>query len=63
MKLELKKILIEAARLNASDIHLTVGQEIFFRVNGELLKVGEILSEKDVEKILSELLPVSLQKN
>ncbi len=60
--MELKKILIESARLNASDIHLTVGQEIFFRVNGELLKIGEILSEKDVEKILSELLPVNLQK-
>ena len=60
--MELKKILFEAAKLNASDIHLTVGQEIFFRVNGELLKFGEVLSETDLEKILSELLPPTLQK-
>ena len=60
--MELKKILTEAARLNASDIHLTVGQEIFFRVNGEFLKVGEILTEKNLEKILSELLLPRLQK-
>ena len=50
-----KKILAEAARLEVSDVHLTVGQEIFFRVNGSLLKVGEILTEKNLEKILSEL--------
>ena len=60
--MELKKILAEAVKLNASDIHLTVGQKIFFRVNGEFLQVGEVLSEKNLEKILSELLPPSLQK-
>lgn len=60
--MKLKKILAEAVRLEASDIHFTVGQKIFFRVDGELLKVGEILTETDLKKILSELLPPNLQK-
>lgn len=32
----LKKILSEAVRLDASDVHLTAGQPPFFRVAGEL---------------------------
>lgn len=48
--------------MSASDIHLTVGQKIFFRVSGELKKFGEVLTEKDFEKILNELVPARLKK-
>lgn len=58
----LQKILAEAVKLNASDIHLTVGQKIFFRVAGEFLPIDEILSESDLEKILAETVPARLQK-
>ena len=63
----LEKILSEAIELNASDIHFTVGQSIFFRVAGEFLKVGEQINSVDMEKILSALVPKKLfeklQKN
>ena len=49
---ELEKILAEAVRLKASDIHLTVGQKIFIRTAGELVQFGEILSASDFEKIV-----------
>lgn len=55
--MELEKILAEAVNLKASDIHLTVGQKIFIRSAGELLQFGEILTAKDLEKILAELVP------
>ena len=52
----------EAARREASDIHLTVGQASFLRVADELSTFGEVLSEKDLEKFLTELLPPRLLK-
>ena len=57
----LKQILHDAAALDASDIHLTVGQPPFFRVNGELFLRGEILTESTVEKFLDELLSPKLR--
>ena len=63
----LTEILSEAVKLNASDVHLTAGQKIFFRVAGELLTFGEILSADELQKILDELTPqnlaAQLQKN
>ena len=58
----LEKILAEAARLDVSDVHLTVGQAAFFRVSDELFSIGEILSQDDLEKILSEFLTPQLSK-
>ena len=58
----LEKILFEAAERSASDIHLTVGQAAFFRVADELFSVGEILTQDDLEKILSQLLTSELEK-
>ena len=60
--MELNEILAEAVRREVSDVHLTVGQPIFFRVAGEFFKVGEILTEKDFEKIFVELVPPHVQK-
>ena len=57
----LEKILSEAVRLDASDIHLTVGQPPFLRVAGELFQAGEILSARQVESFLSELLTPRLR--
>ena len=59
----LQEILAESVKLNASDIHMTVGQKIFFRVSGDFIQFGEILSESDLEIILAEILPARLQKD
>jgi len=56
-----KKILSEAVRLNASDVHLTVGQPPFFRVAGELVQAGETLTEQEVEGFLALLLTPRLR--
>lgn len=58
----LKKILAAAANREVSDIHLTAGQEIFFRVGGEIFSIGEVLNLNDLEKILSQLLTPELEK-
>lgn len=60
--MKLKEILAEAVKLNASDIHLTTGQQIFLRVAGEFSKISEPLSSVEVEKILAELVPERLQQ-
>ena len=57
----LEKILLEAVRLDASDVHLTVGQPPFFRVAGELFQAGEILSARTVESFLEEILSPRLK--
>ena len=57
----LEQILQDAATLDASDVHLTVGQPPFFRVSGELFPRGEILSESTVENFLDEILSPKLK--
>ena len=63
----LNEILREAVKLNASDVHLTAGQKIFLRVNGELVQFGDVLTASELEHILNELVPkklaAQLQKN
>lgn len=65
--MRLEEILTSAIKLDASDIHLTAGQKIFFRVAGELVQFGEILTADELQKILDELTPsrltAQLQKN
>lgn len=58
----LKKILEEAARLDASDIHLTVGQPPFFRVSGDLFQAGATLTAREVEGFLDVLLTPRLRE-
>ena len=50
-----EKIFEEAVNLDASDIHLTAGQEIFLRVSGELLKIDQIVTVQDFEKFFEEI--------
>ena len=57
----LEKILSQAVSLDASDVHLTVGQPPFFRVRGEIFHVGEILSAREVETFLEEILSPRLK--
>ena len=57
----LEKILEEAVRLDASDVHLTVGQPPFFRVSGELFQAGAALTSEDVEDFLDVLLSSRLR--
>jgi len=61
-ELLLEDILKDAASREVSDVHLTAGQEIFFRAGGEFFSIGEVLNLNDVEKIVSELLPKQLEK-
>ncbi|MBQ6296929.1 MAG: PilT/PilU family type 4a pilus ATPase [Selenomonadaceae bacterium] len=58
----LEKILQEAVSLNASDVHLTVGQPPFLRVAGEIFQSGEILSVRAVESFLAEILSPRLKE-
>lgn len=58
----LEKILEEAVRLDASDVHLTVGQPPFFRVGGELFQAGAALTVKAVEDFLDVLLSSRLRR-
>ena len=58
----LEEILAEAARREVSDVHLTAGQEIFFRAGGEFFSVGEVLTLQELEKFLTEILPPQLEK-
>ena len=51
-----EKIFEEAVNRDASDIHLTAGQEIFLRVSGELLKIDQIVTVQDFEKFFEEIL-------
>ncbi len=60
--MELEKILQQAVSLDASDIHLTVGQPPFFRVAGELFPSGATLSARAVESFLDELLTPRLRE-
>ncbi|MBE8949305.1 MAG: PilT/PilU family type 4a pilus ATPase [Quinella sp. 3Q1] len=57
----LKKILEKAVSLDASDVHLTAGQPPFFRVAGEIFRLGEILSAREVETFLAEILSPRLK--
>ena len=58
----LEKILSQAVRLDASDIHLTVGQPPFFRVGGEIFQSGQILTVQELEKVLTEILSPRLRE-
>jgi len=58
----LEKILQEAVSLDASDVHLTVGQPPFLRVAGEIFQSGEILSARAVESFLEEILSPRLKE-
>lgn len=57
----LEQILHEAEKLDASDIHLTVGQSPFFRVNGELFQRGSRLKARTIESFLHDLLSPRLR--
>ena len=58
--MKLNEILAEAVKLGASDLHLTIGQPVFLRVAGELVKICETLTPTEMEKILAELVPARL---
>ena len=62
----LEKILSEAVSLDASDIHLTVGQPPFFRVAGEMqceMRNAQcVISEREMENFLEEILSPRLKE-
>ena len=58
----LEKILQEAVSLDASDVHLTVGQPPFLRVAGEIFQSGEVLTSWKLEEFLDVLLTSRLRE-
>ena len=58
----LEKLLAKAVSLDASDVHLTVGQPPFFRVAGELFQAGAALTVHEVEDFLDVLLSSRLRE-
>lgn len=51
-KLNLKEIMERAVGYNVSDIHITVGKPVMFRIDGELTETdSEIIKPKDVEEL------------
>lgn len=51
-KFNLKQIMMDAVEHRASDIHVTVGKPIVFRVDGELIESEtDIVTAKDVEEL------------
>ncbi len=60
--MKFENLLQAAVNLDASDIHLTVGQPPFFRVNGELIQSGATLTARQMENFLSELLTSRLRE-
>ena len=57
--MQLGKILKEATEKKASDIIFKVGSPICMRINGELFKQGEVLSEKDLDLVINEIMDES----
>lgn len=49
-------ILSNAYELGASDIHIVAGLEPVLRIHGELKKTGDVLSQEEVEGIVSSLM-------
>ena len=54
---ELEELMSKAITLEASDLHITVGQKVFFRKDGELLSDDEkIISSESIENFLRDIL-------
>lgn len=50
-------LLQQAIKLNASDIHITVGSPVIFRVNGALVRIGDVkLFPEDTQKLCENVL-------
>ncbi|RWZ59930.1 type IV pilus twitching motility protein PilT [Halobacillus fulvus] len=61
MKERLDHLLTAAFKLEASDIHMTVGVPPIFRINGELKQYGkEVLKPEDTETMVQEILTEEL---
>jgi len=60
---DLNRFLKACVEANASDLHLKVGQPPYLRVNGDLAAVKKAakLSEEELEKIASEIMPERLE--
>lgn len=51
------ELIKDGANKKASDIHITVGVPIIYRINGKLIKIGEeIIKPQDTEEIVREIL-------
>lgn len=57
--MQLSKILKEMIDKKASDIIFKVGSPVCMRINGELFKKGEALTEKDLDSVLDEIVDES----
>lgn len=62
MEKDIDRVLAEAVRMGASDIHITVKLRSVFRCNGELIQHGDFIWEiEDIEKAVQKILPESIK--
>lgn len=50
--MQLENIIMKARSMNASDIHISVGNPIYFRIHGELVETQFSLSDNEIEETL-----------
>lgn len=55
--MRLEDIILEAREKKASDIHISEGLPLFFRINGKLMDSQIMLSPKDTHDIIMEVVP------
>ena len=60
--MDFQKIISYGLTNNASDIHMSPGAPIFFRILGELIPVGDPLNSNDIQQLVSSLLPLTKLK-
>ena len=54
--MKINDLLIEAVRLKASDIHITVGVPVMVRLRGELVALNqEVMTQEHIEELVKEL--------
>ncbi|MDG5786864.1 type IV pilus twitching motility protein PilT [Evansella sp. AB-P1] len=64
MTLTINQLLTEAMRLEASDIHLTIGKAPVLRIHGELRSLNSPpLTPDDTKRMVEEVLPESLKEH
>lgn len=59
--MKIDQLIMDARRMNCSDMHITVGMPLVYRINGKLTEIPSTLSDAEVEEMLMETM-TDLQK-
>lgn len=58
-KMKIDRLILKARSMGCSDIHITVGMPLMFRINGKLQIINEPLSDPEIEDMLLDMLSPS----